>query len=134
MKRIALTAAVASFAFVAGCQSTAPPAVGADNVSPATYPPVTATGGLNRLIKDSPATVDRSQAGAMTVQVPVRVVRDKEVPIEYRFTFFDERNRPLRPESDWQYKVLPPRTQQFLVGTALDQDAYDWRLEMRPAR
>lgn len=128
-----LFAAALATAALSGC-NTDPPAAKPDKVSAAAYPQITATEGLDRFVAYDKAVVDRSDAGAMSVSVPVRLTRNKETPIEYRFTFFDERGRPLRPESDWQYKVLPARTQQFISSTALDMDATDWRLEIRPAR
>ncbi len=134
MKMTVPMMAVAGMLTVAGCQSTDPPAARTEHISAAAYPPVTATGGLERVLAHDRAVIERSEAGAMTVSVPVRILRDKEIPVEYRFLFLDDRGRPLRPEGDWQYKVLPARTQQFLTGTALDQDVADWRLEIRPAR
>ena len=117
-----------------GCESTAPPAAEHERVSRSAYPKVTATGNLNDFLAFDEGLVERADNGAMTVTVPVRILRNKEVPVQYRFFFFDEQGRPLRPEMDWQYEVLPAKTQAFLTGTALDERATDWRLELRPAR
>lgn len=118
----------------AGCQSTAPPGAGPDPVSAAAYPPVIAQRGLGKFLVAAKPVVTRSDSGAMTVTVPVRIQRSRDVDAQYRFLFFDDAGRPLRPQMDWQYKTLPGRTQVFLEGTALDPAALDWRLEIRPAR
>lgn len=118
----------------AACQSTAPPAADPDPVSEAAYPPVVAQGDLHDKLVYAKATVERTASGAMRVNVPVRSLLQKDVRAQYRFVFLDDRGQPVRPEMDWQYKQLPSRTQVFLEGVAMQPDAVDWRLEVRPAR
>ena len=117
-----------------GCQSTAPPGAKTETVSAAAYPQVVALDGLDKFLAADRPRVRRAESGAMSVSVPVRILRKRDVKAQYRFTFFDEMDRPLRPEMDWQYKVLPGRAQTFLEGVAMDSAAAEWRLEIRSAR
>ena len=72
---------------------------------------------------------------ALKVTVALRDERDdKERRIQYRFFFFDERGIPENNNPDWRYKELPRRAAIYVDGNALDKDAVDWRLELRPAR
>lgn len=134
MKTTALSLALASAALFVGCTSTAPPAAKIEHVSHAAYPRVVAQDGMDDILAAGEEVVTKSESGALNVTVPVRVLSPKDVRSQYRFTFLDERNRPLRPETDWQYKLLPAKSQVFLEATALDPQAVDWRLEVRPNR
>lgn len=129
-----ITVLMTAFAISAGCQNTAPPGARTETVSAAAYPRVLAQGNLDRFLAYDKPRVDRTDSGAMSVTVPVRILRDRDVDTQYRFIFFDERDQPLRPQMDWQYQTLAGRTQAFLRGSSLDPDAADWRLEIRPAR
>jgi uncharacterized protein YcfL len=116
------------------CVSTAPPAAGPDPVSQQMQPQVLAQGALEGKLVTGRSVVVRTEGGAMSVSVPVRTRLQKDARVQYRFTFFDDRGRPLHPEPDWQYAVLPARTQMILEGASLQSEAADWRLEVRPAR
>lgn len=133
-KLITPIVALAALLVLPACVSTAPPAAGPDPVSQQLQPQVLAQGEFEGKLVTSRATVVRTENGAMSVSVPVRTRLQKDARAQYRFTFFDDRGRALRPEPDWQYTVLPARTQMILEGTALQTEAADWRLEVRPAR
>jgi uncharacterized protein YcfL len=132
---VLLTLALAAGALASvGCRSTDPPASRADTVTAAAYPQVVAQDRLEGRLRHDRATVQRSESGVINVTVPVRVTTQRDVRAQYRFLFFDQTGRPLRPEMDWQYLQLPARTQVFLEGASLQPEAVDWRLEVREAR
>jgi hypothetical protein len=73
----------------------------------------------------------------LQVSVPVRMMHEQgyDVRIEYRFVFFDGEGAPLKLQQNWRSEVMPgSRTQIFLAGTAMDNTARNWRLEIRRAR
>ncbi len=73
----------------------------------------------------------------LQVTVPVRALHEDsyDLRIQYRYVFFDGQGTPLRLQQSWRYDVLPAtRAQIFIAGTAMDDTARDWRLEIRSAR
>ncbi|NBC10999.1 MAG: DUF1425 domain-containing protein, partial [Planctomycetes bacterium] len=82
--------------------------------------------------KHQPAVTPSLDDAPMAVTVPLRLMSDKSREVQYRFTFFDAAGRPLSPEMDWRWKVMPARALIHLQGAALDDRAVDWRLEVRP--
>jgi len=97
------------------------------------YPQVVIIGNLGGAVrKHQPAVTPTMDDAPMTVTVPLRLMSDKSREIQYRFIFFDAGGRPLPPEMDWRWKVMPARALIHLQGAALDDRAVDWRLEVRP--
>lgn len=125
-------------AFLAGCQSDpvmAPDAGQGDLLPMEDYPQIVVTSGLAPFLGFNRPNVQAGPDKPMSVSVPVRVLtEDKAVSVQYRFRFFDRAGRVLQPEMGFQYKRLPARVQEFLDGAALDTNAVDFRLEVRPAR
>jgi uncharacterized protein YcfL len=54
--------------------------------------------------------------------------------VQYRYLFLDKNGVPLRAQPDWQQVTLEPRQAVFMSGNAMDDNAADWRLEIRPNR
>jgi len=97
------------------------------------YPQVVIIGNLGGAVrKHKPLVTPSMDDAPMAVTVPLRLMSDKSREIQYRFTFFDAAGRPLGPEMDWRWKVMPARALIHLQGAALDDRAVDWRLELRP--
>ncbi len=141
MKRLILIASVFAFPFgLIGCSAIDKPphAVKADNVSEAQYPQIATEGNLgNHLSYARPIVRPPGQANGqspMSVTVPIRLRDDKPVNAQYRFTFLAADGQPLGPAMDWRFMVLPPRLQVFMEGSAMSDEASDWRLEIRPAK
>lgn len=115
------------------CVSTAPPPARVDPAGGG-YPQITVEPQLQQWIG-----VDRpivTMGEVMKVMVPVRMDsnRSPEIAIQYQFTFVDSRGVPLPVQSGWQMATLPSRMRRELMGTALDRNAVDWRLEIRSGR
>ena len=127
---------VATMLTQTGCDTVrAPGAAGPDPISDAAYPQVVALEGLGRYLSSSePALEGGDGEKPMHVAVPVRLRSDREIAVQYRFTFFDENRVPLQPRQGWRYKEMMPRAQEPFEGTATSMEARDWRLEIRPAR
>lgn len=123
----------------AGCQTDtvkAPGSAGVDQLPPDQYPKVEAAGGLSPYLVISGANVTPgTDTKPMSVISAVRSTWDKDVlSIQYRYFFFDERNTPLDTDPAWRFVKLPPRSQVFMEGRAMDTNAKDWRLQIRPAQ
>lgn len=131
-----LTVTMLAVFTLAGCDTVrAPGAAGPDPISDAAYPQVVALEGLGRYLSSSePAIEGGDGERPMHVAVPVRLRSNRNIAVQYRFTFFDENRVPLQPRQSWRYKELMPRAQEPFEGTATDLAAADWRLEIRPAR
>lgn len=134
-----LAAASLAAVLAAGCKTDtvkAPGSAGVDQLPSDQYPKVEATGGLSPYIVISGANVtDGTPTRPMSVVSAVRSTWDKDVlNVQYRYFFFDERNTPLDTDPDWRFVKLPPRSQVYLEGSALDTNARDWRLQIRPAQ
>ena len=100
------------------------------------YPKVEAAEGLSKYLVVSGAEVTPASATSpMKVVVAIRSQTEyQEIEAQYRFFFFDEKNRPLDTQPDWRRVRLPSRSQVFLEGGAMETNAADWRLQIRPAR
>lgn len=100
------------------------------------YPKVEAAEDLSDYIVVSGAEVTPSTAHEpMHVVIAVRSqTKFEEIDAQYRFFFFDEKNRPLDADPDWRRVRLPSRSQVFLEAAASETTATDWRLQIRPAR
>jgi len=115
----------------AGCT---PHAGRVDLVTADEYPQISVLDDLSwKLVFDKPI-VEQGNGRPLNVTVPVRVVADSGIAIQYRFEFLDELGRPLQPDMQWRYAQLPGRNQRFLQGSALDTAAVDWRFEARRAQ
>lgn len=121
----------------AGCQDNvrAPAAVRSDPLAGG-YPQKVALNDLDHGIVAEEPIVDASTPDRpMRVTVPVRSVVEHPLNVQYRFTFLDDRGRPIRGETGgWRYVNIAPRVQVAVEASALDTNAADWRLELRPAR
>lgn len=136
MKRaVFAVAAVAGALAMAACSSsTEPYTPRADPVGQTNYPRVTTTGDLARwLLVDKPVITND---GVMKVTTPVRLNSStgQWSKVQYRYIFLDSSGVPLKAQPDWQQVTLEPRQAVFLSGNALDSNAADWRLEIRPNR
>ena len=121
--------------FAVGCDTVkAPGAASPDPLATEAYPQIAALEGLARTLSFDRPDVRSGPTPPMSVSVPVRLRSDFEKKVHYRFIFFDEHGRPLHPQMGWAYQVLPARAQVFLQASALDTEADDWRLEIRPTR
>ena len=114
-------------------QYKAPGGARSDPLSSNSYPQIASMEGLEEFLGwDAPIV---SHDGVLVITTPVRALTDgKELNVQYRFFFFTQDGRPLDSNPNWRFKRLPSRTQVFLEGNALDSNAEDWRLEIRPAR
>lgn len=124
---------------LAACQQDtikAPGSAGVDQLPADQYPKVEVAGGLSPYLVISGANVDpTTESKPMSVVSALRSTWDENVlNVQYRYFFFDEKNTPLDSDPDWRFAKLPPRSQVFLEGAAIDTNARDWRLQIRPAQ
>jgi hypothetical protein len=136
-RQCALPIAALLLAFSAGlpaCDTVkAPGSAQPDPLPPVMYPKIEAAEGLSGFLKfDEPKITSESPLG---VSVPIRAATDfEDLNVQYRFIFFDVKGVPIDPDRPWKYTKLASRRQEFLMGNALDSNAKDWRLQIRPAR
>ncbi|NJL30228.1 MAG: hypothetical protein HC898_00595 [Phycisphaerales bacterium] len=99
------------------------------------YPNVVVLEGLRDKLVVAQPVITRSVNGRpLAVAVPVRRTSwTGDIPIQYRFEFYDADMRPLEPMPDWQVMTMS-QAQVLLRGNALDDTAANWRLVLRPAR
>jgi uncharacterized protein YcfL len=69
----------------------------------------------------------------MTVTQAVRAIAKEPINIQYRFEFFDAQSKPLTTTENWRFLHLTPRVEAFLQASAMDTNARDWRVTIRPA-
>ncbi len=113
----------------------APPGPLRDPLPPQAYPEIVPTGGLARwLYFDNPIVTPGTDDRPMQVSVPVRMVYNEPREIQYCFQFFGADGRPLDSRKEWHWKHVEPRIRFFLEGNALQPEAVEWNLEIRPAR
>ena len=130
--RLMMTGLAAFALALSGCVTDYQPG-GATLEDGANYPQVVIIGNLGGGVRKHQPQVTPSEDGSpMAVTVPLRLMADKSREVQYRFMFFDAVGRPLGPEMDWRWQVMPARALIYLQGTALDERAVDWRLEVRP--
>ncbi|HRX85922.1 MAG TPA: DUF1425 domain-containing protein [Phycisphaerae bacterium] len=133
MTYLGCSAVLAALTFNALACSHNPKAARQDQMAIEDYPQITALEHLDRVLVISDVVEDKGPP--LKVTVALRDERDdKERRIQYRFFFFDERGVPENNNPDWRYKELPRRAAVYVDGNALDKNAVDWRLELRPAR
>ncbi|MCE9591119.1 MAG: DUF1425 domain-containing protein [Planctomycetes bacterium] len=137
MKRLCITLALLSSLFVfaaAGCDM--PPGAGrADPILRENYPRIVALEDLDHILAFSPADVRGGDGSVpLSVSVPARVKSNDDYEVQYRFEFFDKGGRPIRPNMEWRYLKMPARAQVFMEGAAVDTNAADWRLLVRPSK
>lgn len=74
-------------------------------------------------------------AAPLRVAVPVTSKRQRgDVIIQYRFTFFDADQVPLRADPGPQRVLIPAGGRRTLEGKALDTRAVLWELEIQRSR
>jgi hypothetical protein len=123
---------------VMGCQQDnvqAPQAIRNDPLAGG-YPQNVVLNGLeDGVVIGKPVVEAATDAKPMRVTVPLRSVVDGTLRTQYQFIFLDDKGRPVRSHREnWHYQVLSDHAQVFLEGAALETDAVDWRLEVRPAQ
>ncbi len=122
---------------VGGCADRvkAPPGPLGDPLPATAYPQIVQMGGLARWIYfDKPIVTPGTADRPMRVSVRGRMVYNEPRDIQYCFQFFDAYGLPLESRKEWHWKNLTPRVQFFLQGNAIQPEAADWTLEIRPAR
>lgn len=129
---------LATAMFVGGCNQDniqAPQSVRSDPLAGG-YPQNIALKGLHTGVVIGKPIVDAAtEDQPMRVTVPLRSVVDGTLRTQYKFTFLDDRGRPVRSNLDsWRYQVIAAKAEVYLEATSMDTDAADWRLEVRPAQ
>lgn len=135
---LAMLTVAAAMIFVGGCNKDnvqGPQGVRSDPLAGG-YPQNVALSGLhNGIVIGKPIVDAATEDQPMRVTVPLRSVADRTLRTQYKFTFLDDRGRPVRSNREsWRYQVIAPKAEVYLEANALDTDAVDWRLEVRPAR
>ena len=128
---------IIGLAMLAGCDDVhAPHATGQDKLAPGQYPKNVAVDWQlgTSIVAGNTSVNEGSKDQPMSVSQPVRNIKDFPLNIQYQFTFLDSAGRPLEGTGGWKYVTLEPRVERFLQGAALDTNAVDWRLTVRPAK
>lgn len=130
-----LLLAVVTVGSMAGCSDPikAPGRISEDPLPSDEYPQIAVLDGLNGWLAAGKCVEE--EGPPLTVTVPIRALTDrKDLHVQYRFFFLDEKSLPLNRDPDWHYMQMPSRSQVFMRANALDSNARTWRLEIRPAR
>ena len=77
--------------------------------------------------------VARDEAGLMHVSVPIRAATDRQLYVDYRFTFLDA-NGQETSATGWMTKSLTPNVFDEISGNSLSARAADFRIDLRWAR
>jgi len=122
---------------LAGCDAVHPPYnIPADKMPPGSYPRNVAVQWELRdaLVAGQTIVKDGSKDQPLSVAQPMRNIRDHSIEIQYQYDFLDSNGRPLTSSGGWRNLTMEPRVERFLDGAALDTNAVDWRLTIRPAK
>ena len=136
MKKL-IAAVVLAGVVVSGCAGGGayePYTPGWDPLPTAKYPNITAEGHIAGYLAANTPTITKDPI--LSISVPVRLMSDKGQwsKVQYRYIFLDSNFAPVRAQPDWQPMTMEPRQQVFMTGNALDTNAVNWRLEIRPQR
>ena len=129
--RMLLAAPVGAAALMsaAGCQNDAPVAARADDYE---IPWLMTTPAVRADTRVGDARQFYDEFNLLHVTVPVRNVKDRNVPLSYKFTFYDRNGAEVSAYTG--QTVLPPRGQVELSANATNARATGpapFRLEMR---
>lgn len=135
MNRLTLCVFALFSASLAACDTVkAPPSGRMDQLPADQYPRGVVLEGFDKELVFGKAVVDpTTEDRPMRVTQAVRNVSKRVLNIQYQFQFFDAQGRPLKTNQGWKFLNLAVRDEHFLEGAALDTNAVDWRLVVRPA-
>ncbi len=120
---------------VVGCERVYVPNAGLSGSHTSNpLPQVTALEGVGKDLVFGQPQVDRLPGDPMRVVIPIQARGDNDLAVQYRFLFFDESDAPLDQATGWQNMLLSAWVQRSMDGTAPNDQAKDWRLEVRPAQ
>lgn len=74
-----------------------------------------------------------AQSGILYVTVPIRNTTNKQLFVDYRFTFFDANGQETF-KTGWMNKVLAPNVPDRITGNSTSPRAVDFRMDLRWAR
>jgi uncharacterized protein YcfL len=76
----------------------------------------------------------RDQYGYLHVSVPIRAATNKQLYIDYRFTFYDRNGQPIGEATSWFHKTLNPNTFDQITANSTSTAAADFQVELRYTR
>lgn len=82
---------------------------------------------------DRPILTRDAQSGILYVTVPVRNTSDKQLFVDYRFTFLDANGQETF-KTGWINKVLAPNVPDRITANSTSARAIDFRMDLRWAR
>ena len=114
---------------VAGCNHVRPP------IEPRNDPYATGqvfcdSEQLKSDIAVKPVVLTRDEAGLLHVLVPLRSVIDRQLHVQYRFTFFGA-GRQMLNQTGWFDKTLTPNTPDQVTFNSTSGEASDFQMDLR---
>ena len=88
---------------------------------------------LRRMTAVQTPRLTRDPAGLLQVSVPLRAATDKQLYVDYRFTFLDPNGQPVF-QTGWSPKTLAPNVFDQVSGNSTTPRAADFRLDLRWAQ
>ena len=85
---------------------------------------------LRRMTAVMAPVVARDQANLMHVSVPIRAATNKQLYVDYRFTFLDA-NGQENSRTGWMTKTLAPNVFDQIEANSLSPRAADFRMDLR---
>ena len=120
-------------AVFAGCKNTDPVTPGQDTVLQ--YPNVVLDPALDdMLVRTQPITRPPTADQPVRIAVPVRSIVDHPLNLQYRVLYFDPFGKQTNDYPVWKDVRIMGRTRTVINDNAIDLDAVDWNIEIRPAR
>jgi hypothetical protein len=121
-------------AVLAACRADPYPGA-VDRWSGTNYPNINVLEGMKDDVQfDVPSVIPSSAERPLSVSVATRNATSRDLSIQYRYTFLDKYDREVMPDSGWRFVTIGSSTQARLMGSAIDNTAVSWRLDVRPAR
>lgn len=88
----------------------------------------------DKLVKARPNTQPPTRDQPMRISVPVRSVTQHPLNLQYRVLYFDAFGKQTNDYPVWKDMRLMGRARHVINDNAVDLDAVEWNIEIRPAR
>ena len=127
-------AAVVALGTVSGCAKPTPrPAAKPEpQLRAKAQPRFLVRGGLQSKLAFAKPEPSGGSEYPLEISVPVRLRASTARDVHYRFVFYDQQGRVLKPRMDWRHAKLPANERLNLKGSATTTAARDWQLLIEP--
>ena len=115
---------------LAGCGSVKPPIEGRLNPHPSSQIHFASAILKDETAVDAPTATRDDVGSILYVTVPIRATVNRQLPIDYRVTFFD-RNGQVLNQTGWFTKTFAPNVPDYVTVNSMGPRAADFQMDFR---